>query len=136
MIDTPSDQLPPEWRTEAQPLREHDRMEKTNKEDKDREAAEIERTRDKKPEKPYVYPEIEPSLFQPVEDSTIKACLGVLYWSFSPNYKPLIIQSLLQNKLVRSKLVTTLLFILRCPFGSDLFPKIITYFQSSRNPDS
>lgn len=97
--------------------------------------AEVQRSRLKKPKKPSVYPEVEASLFDSISEETAKAALNILYWSFPKNYKPLLVQSLLENKLIQPKVITTLIYILRNPVGNDKFPTEVSYFKDDKATD-
>jgi|JI61114C2RNA_FD_contig_101_135354_length_8705_multi_3_in_0_out_0_15 hypothetical protein len=96
---------------------------------------EIQRSRSKKPKKPAVYPEINASLFEPVSEEAVKAALNILYWSFPKNYKPLLVQSLLENKRMQPKIITTLLYILRNPLNTKEFPNEVSYFKDDKAVD-
>jgi len=67
-----------------------------------------------------------------VPEEVAKAALSILYWSFPKKYKPLLLQSLLENKRIQSKLITTLLYVLRNPLGSKEFPTEISYFKDEK----
>ena len=95
----------------------------------------MQRSRSKKPKKPSVYPEINASMFETVPEAAVQAALNILYWSFPKNYKSLLVQSLLENKRMQSKIITTLLYILRNPLGTKEFPNEVSYFKDDKAVD-
>jgi hypothetical protein len=61
-------------------------------------------------------------------------CLKLLYWTFPKTYKPITIQSILENKLIQPKIITTLLYILRNPLTAKEFPqKIMNWVEDTSN---
>ena len=74
-------------------------------------------------------------MFETVPEAAVQAALNILYWSFPKNYKSLLVQSLLENKRMQSKIITTLLYILRNPLGTKEFPNEVSYFKDDKAVD-